>query len=735
MSSFYDLVLMLGLVACGGLVAERLKVPLLSVYLAAGIVLGPAVLGLVAPSEGLTSLGSLGVSLFLFSVALKLDLRTFRSLGWRALWAGVGQIGACGLLAWLVAAAVGLRGAELALAVPILAVSSTIVVVKILTEKKELDSLHGQLAIAILILQDLAIVLLLAAAASILPGRSLGNRLGLAIVGAVVLGVGYFMVAEAALRLLRYTRRNVELQLVTVLAVAALCAGVSSLLGFSRESGAFLAGLAVATSPYKESVASRLAPVRDFLLLFFFLDLGARIPLSGVGQTLLLAAALSAFVVLVKPAVVWLVLRGLRYPLRTSFLTGLALGQISEFSFLLAGTAVQGGAVGERFLSLVASVGLVTFFVSPLIMEKGEALYSWCSPLLRRLSRSGHGEESPVVAPPAVHRPWKVICFGLGRYGGRLAYHLNERGRPVLGVDFDPVALREAQAGGIDVLYGDVEDDELYARLPLETANWAVCTIRTPEAARAVVRGLHSRGWQGHLALAAEDEEQAEEFERLGAHVVLRPYEDGAELAAEAVTDAADLRLTLADWPIAFREFRIRSDAAYAGHTIAELALRNRTGATIMALSRGGRVIFDPEPSTQLFPNDRLLLMGRGEELDRAESVLEMRASEEESPSAHFEIAQLYLRPEAPVVGQTLAQSQFRRRYGVTIVGIEREGQKIIAPAPGERLQAGDLLVVIGPADRIHGVQQLPEFGLTADAAPQSKGAAGGPEATDQSRY
>ena len=127
MSSFYDLVLILALVACGGLVAERLKVPLLSVYLAAGIVLGPAVLGLVAPTEGLTSLGSLGVSLFLFSVALKLDLRTFRSLGWRALWAGVGQIGACALLAWLVAAAAGLRGAELALAVPILAVSSTIV--------------------------------------------------------------------------------------------------------------------------------------------------------------------------------------------------------------------------------------------------------------------------------------------------------------------------------------------------------------------------------------------------------------------------------------------------------------------------------------------------------------------------------------------------------------------------------------------------------------------------------
>ncbi len=712
MSSFLDLVLILALVAGGGLITERLKVPLITVYLLAGIVLGPAGFNRLAPSEGVTSLGSLGVSLFLFSIALKLDTRTFRTLGWRALWAGIGQITLTALTALAVGYALGLRHHELQLAVPVLTLSSTIVVVKIFSEKKQLDSLHGQLAIAIAILQDIAVVLMLAGLGGHGEERaapvSAAQRYVHLFLGALALGGAYLVAAQGVLRLLQHTLRNVELQLITVLALAASFAGLSSLLGFSREIGAFIAGLAVAASPYKESVGSRLAPLRDFLLLLFLIDLGSRIGFSGIERMAALGVAFSLFSLFVKPVIIILVVRALGYPVRTAFFTGVALAPVSEFSFLLGGTAATLGMLDSSFVSIIAAAGLCTFLISPLLLDRADELYARFAPLLERLLGREQVEAPWLVPQP--DRTYKVLCLGLGRYGGLLARHLRDRGHTVLGIDFDPEALAHAYAHGLDVRYGDAVDEELYRHLPLAQARWVVCTIRSTEAARAVVRGLQLCGWDGHLALTAEDAKQAEDMERLGAHVVLRPYEDGAELAAEAITDAAELRLTLANWPVAFREFRVRSDAAYAGQTIAQLALRQRCGVTILALSRGGRVTFDPSPDMQIFPNDRLLVMGASQELEKASSLLEARLEEELAGSTHFEIERLRLRPRSSLVGKTLAESQFRQKYGLTVVGIERGATPLVIPPPTERLHSGDVIVVIGPEDRVAAIRTQPDF-------------------------
>lgn len=711
MSSFTDLALLLAVVALGGLVAERVKVPLLAVYLAAGIVLGPAVVGALSPHEGLSSLGGLGVSLFLFSIALKLDLRTFRLLGWRALGAAAGQILLTALVAAPLAYALGFRGALLWLVTCVLVMSNTVLVVKIFAEKKELESLHGQLAIAILILQDIAMVFVLVWVGghhATAPSSGAIQQIVQLFLGAAALVGGYLLGAKGILRLLRHTLRHVELQLIVVLALAACYALAASFLGFSRELGAFIAGLAVAASPYKESVNTRLTPLRDFLLLFFFLDLGTRIPLAGMGQAPALAAALTGFVLFVKPAIVLVLLVVLRYSVRTAFLAALSLGTISEFSFLLAATAIQVGVAKEDFLSLVAVVGLGTFFVAPLLLEHGEALYRWCSPLLVRLL-GGH-EASEGLAQAARSASYDVVCFGLGRYGRHLVHHLREREKRVLGVDFDPEALRRARKLGIDYVYGDIEDEELYSRLPLHATKWVVGTVRQVDVNRALLRGLKMQAYEGHVALAADDDEHAAELEKLGAHVVLCPYKDGAELAAEAITDAADLRLHLGGWPVAFREIRVRSEADVVGKTIAALSLRTLTGATIVALSRGGRVLFDPSPETQIFPNDRVLLMGRAEELERAELVFELRQSADEAPEAHFDIGRFRVLADSGIMGHSLAEIEFRQRFGVTVVGIERGQERLAIPSPTEIIRPGDILVVIGLAEKVRALEDIAEM-------------------------
>ncbi|MCX7625641.1 MAG: cation:proton antiporter [Candidatus Sumerlaeaceae bacterium] len=711
MSSFTDLALLLAVVAVGGLVAERLKVPLLAVYLATGIILGPAVVGALSPHEGLSSLGGLGVSLLLFSIALKLDLRTFRLLGWRALGAAVGQITVTAVVAAAIAYGLGFRGPLLPLVTCVLVMSSTVLVVKIFAEKKELESLHGQLAIAILILQDIAIVFVLVWMGGLgahTAGAGTPSQVIQLLLGALVLVGGYLLGARGILRLMRHTVRHIELQLIVVLALAACYALAASVLGFSREVGAFIAGLAVAASPYKESVNTRLTPLRDFLLLFFFLDLGTKIPLAGMGKVAALAAALTAFALVVKPVIVLLLLVALRYSIRTAFLVALSLGTISEFSFLLAAAAIQVGVAKDDFLSLVAVVGLGTFFVAPLLLEHGEALYRWSSPMLLRLL--GWREAREEMASTATSASYDVVCFGLGRYGRQLVHHLHERGKRVLGVDFDPEALRRARRLGIDHVYGDIEDEELYARLPLHASKWVVGTIRRGDVNRALLRGLKGQAYGGHVALAADDEEHASELEKLGAHVVLCPYKDGAELAAEAITDAADLRLHLGGWPVAFREIRVRSEASVVGKTIAELSLRKLTGATIIALSRGGRVLFDPFPATQIFPNDRVLLMGRGDELERAEVVFELRQGPDEAADTHFDIGRFRVAESARFIGQSLAEIEFRQRFGVTVVGIERDDQRLALPAPTEIICPGDVLVVIGLAQKVRALEEVAEM-------------------------
>lgn len=709
MASFAELVLVLGVVALGGLVASRVGIPLLTVYLGAGILLGPTGLHWVSGHEGVSSLGSLGVSLFLFSIALKLDWRLFLDLGWRAPAAGAAQISFAALVAAGLGWMFGFHGLPLALFTIAAANSSTVIVVKLLADKRELDSLHGQLALAILILQDLLVVFALVLVGAVAAHEGVAaSRLATLLAGAAVLMVGYVLGGKFVLHLLATTLRQQELQLIVVLALAAGSAALASALGFSREIGAFVAGLAVAASPYKEGIHARLQPVRDFVMLFFFLDLGLRVDLPRIQGVAVQVAVLAAFALVAKPLLLLPVLTVLGYPARTAFQTSLALGQMSEFSLLLAAAARAAGIVDERFLSLVVGATLLSFLVSPLVLDNADRLYArWGGRLARRWR--GH----PAILEPVRTSPFEgpdTIVVGAGSYGLRLARHLQSRGRRVLVVDFDPEALRRAARVAIPALYGDVEDEQLYDRLPLDRCRWIVFTVPTAHLAQTLVRSLRQRDWRGHLAMVAKDDAQAHFLEQLGAHVVLSPLEDSAELAAEAITDADDIRLWLPDWPVGFRQIRLRSDCAHAGHTIAQLSLRTKTGATIIAMSRAGRVYFDPSPDTPLFPNDRLLLMGREHELARAEEYFEARRAEVESSDDHFSLARFLMSSRAEPSGRTLAESAFRTRYGVTIVGIERGHERIVLPRADETLRPQDILVVIGPTENIDALAHCEGF-------------------------
>jgi hypothetical protein len=348
----------------------------------------------------------------------------------------------------------------------------------------------------------------------------------------------------AASPLVERLARAPELLVSFAIGWAALLAALGHGLGFGKELGGLLAGVSLASTPYREAIAARLASLRDFLLLFFFVALGASLDLSTLGEGVGAAIVLSAFVLVGNPLIVLAIMGAMGYAKRTGFLAGLTVAQISEFSLVFMGLGVALGHVDEGALGLVTLVGLVTIAASTYMITWSHSLYALCEPLLGVFERRGAPAEA--MAAPAREDP-EIVVFGLGRYGLAIALALKAEGRRVLGVDFSPVAVRHACAQGLDAAFGDATDPEFVAHLPLGAAEWAVSAVPAHDTGvahddprRSLLAALSGGGFRGRVAVAAHDEAAAGGLAAAGADLVLMPFRDAALRAAELVLGEAD---------------------------------------------------------------------------------------------------------------------------------------------------------------------------------------------------
>lgn len=531
---FTDIAVILIVSSLAGLVAVRLRQPLVVAFVAVGIVVGPSVLGLVEPGGELELLSTLGVAVLLFVVGLKLDLHVVRRLGPVAVVVGCIQVALVAAGGFAIALALGLdEVASLYVGIG-LAFSSTIIVVKLLSDRREIDDLHGRLAVGILIVQDIIVVAVMIVIATT------GERTGS--LGAAFLEVGLKSAALAVVlaALMRYAltpllhalARTPDLLLLFAIAWAVILAAVGEEIGIGVEVGAFLAGFSLASTPYREAIGSRLVTLRDFLVLFFFIDLGSRLDLGEARDEVLAAIVLSAFVLVAKPLVITVLLTAMRYRSRVSLETGLSLAQISEFSLILAALGLRLGQIDEETTTLLTVVALVTIAASSYLLLYGEAVSRRLASVLERLER-GDAERSRL---PEHEEPPDVVVLGLGRYGDGIVSGLREHGLRVLGVDFDPLALSRWAEQGVTVLYGDVEDPELPRILPLPHSGWIVSTIRRADANLALLAALEHAGYKGKVAVAAHRRDEGERLRAAGADRVLYPYSSAAKEVVELVS-------------------------------------------------------------------------------------------------------------------------------------------------------------------------------------------------------
>ncbi|CAN5748222.1 cation:proton antiporter [soil metagenome] len=532
---FQQIALLLIAAAVLGAVLRRLHQPLIVAYIAVGVVAGPSVLGLVRSSDEIDLLAQIGVALLLFIVGLKLDLRLITTLGPVALITGVVQIVLTGAGGFAIATVLGFEAAEALYIALGLTFSSTIIVVKLLSDRREIDALHGRIALGVLIVQDVAVIVVMIALSAFGPA---GSQVDLVASLSVVALRGVAFVAVIGLaarylipRLLDAFARTPELLVVSAVAWALALAAAGDLLGFNEEVGAFMAGVALASSPYREALGTRLTTLRDFLLIFFFVELGLGLDFGEAVPQLGPALLFAGFVLLAKPLLIMSTMGLLGYARRTSFFSGVSLAQISEFSLIFAALGVELGHIGQGTLGMLTAVAVITIAISSYLIIGARPLFNRLSGLLTVFERTNpkSTELDDEAACP------RAIVFGLGRFGGRMADHLLADGVNVLGIDFDPESVARAAGRGINAIYGDVEDSELIGHLPLDCVEWVVSSSPDADSNIVLLQALRANGYRGRVALTAHGERAAERLERAGADLILRPFADAADEACRAL--------------------------------------------------------------------------------------------------------------------------------------------------------------------------------------------------------
>jgi Kef-type K+ transport system membrane component KefB len=525
-------------VVCGTL-AVAFRQPLIIAFIAVGVIAGPTGLDLVTDDEIWDLLATAGIAILLFVVGLKLDIEVVRRTGRVALATGLGQVAFTSVIGFAICLGLGLEPVHAIYVAVALTFSSTIIIVKLLSDKREIDSLHGRIAVGFLIVQDIVVVLVMIGLSAIGESGQANPFEEAALI--VVKGAGLLAATGLLMKfvippLFRTIARSQELLVLAAIAWATAFAVGSAELGFSKEVGAFLAGFSLAPSPFREAISSRLTSLRDFLLLFFFLVLGAQLNFSEAAGQVLPAIVLSAFVLIGNPLIVIAIMGALGYRSRTGFLAGLTVAQISEFSFILGALGVSLGHLSSERLSLITLVGLITIGLSTYLILYSHQIFDRFGASLRIFERRNlhTSEEDPTDVDDV---DVDVILFGLGRYGSSLARELESRGFRVLGVDFDPQAVKQAQALGLMTHYGDAEDPEFHAYLPLSRAAWVISSMPQVDVNLALLRGLRHQGYSGRVALTAHNDADNEKLQRAGADLVLLPFADAAYEAAEALAD------------------------------------------------------------------------------------------------------------------------------------------------------------------------------------------------------
>lgn len=525
MSIFVEVSIILCLVAVVVVLLEKFRLPPILGYIGIGLLIGPQALHLLQSPEILESLSHFGVIILLFIVGIHLSPEVIKDLGIRVLLIGCLQILFSVVVGAIVFSLLDFTVFQSALLGLLFAFSSTILVLKLFGDAHELETLHGRVAIGILIIQDVVVSIALIFLGS--NGGS-GEQLlqlnmlqqGLSLIGLVAILFGLNRLVLP--RILPVIARNQEVLFIAALAWGVGIASAFYLVGFSLEIGALLAGVLLSTSEFAEEISSRLKPLRDFFVMLFFVTLGTAIAPQSVLQLLVPSLLLIVFVSVIKPLIIMFLMQQFGYHRRSSYRTGVSLGQLSEFSFILAALWLSNGWLNEAAVTLTTVVGVATIGLSTLAIPNFSWLEKYILPLLPAFKQRGTSATKRSIK-------YSALLIGFNHVGEQLYTSLKKRDFTPLVIDFDPKQVEELQTKRIRHRYGDAADLEFLQSLPAKTLKLVVSTIPSLETNLIVCKHFANEPRPMALLFFASSTHDAEKLYDAGASFVVIPHAQAAQ--------------------------------------------------------------------------------------------------------------------------------------------------------------------------------------------------------------
>tara|TARA_B100001146_G_scaffold105741_1_gene93461 strand:- start:1548 stop:3329 length:1782 start_codon:yes stop_codon:yes gene_type:complete len=550
---FTDLVVIFAAAAGGGLAARLLRLPALLGYIALGILIGPDVLEFVDDPERVETFANLGVILLLFAIGIEISFREIYQLTRVVVGAGVIQIVLTASAVYPLGLYVlDLGHEEAAVLGLVAALSSTMVVMKTLSDRGELHSLHGRILTGILLIQDLAFVPIIALLPA-LSGEDFLTDLGFGLLKAVILlGLMIILGSKGIPWLLaRITGLGSrEIFIVTVVAITFVSAAATESLGLSAALGAFVAGLLLSETDFGHRALSEVVPLRDTFSALFFVSLGMLTDPSFLADNLDLVLPLVGSIILVKFVITALLVRGFGFLPHTSVLTGLGMGQIGEFSFILVGSATALGIVTQDFLTLTVVSAVITMALTPLILAGGSQAVDRLGnrvAILRPHRLSSQSAEDQV--PPMYGHA--IVC-GLGRVGHLVAEELTEHKVPIIGIDLDPYVVAEWKNSGHQVIHGSSDSETVLDVARVKHARLMVISVGDPIAAWLTAQHALRIAPDLDIVARVHWRDEGERFQELGVQEVVWPQmEAGLEILRHSLyrfhTDPSEIENLVAN--------------------------------------------------------------------------------------------------------------------------------------------------------------------------------------------
>ena len=500
-------------------------------YILAGIIVSPFLIHIGASTSTIKIFSELGISFLLFIVGLHLNPKVIKEIGISSLAIGLIQIILTALAGFGVAKY--LLGFSFMTAIYIgigLSFSSTIIIMKLLSDEKQLESLYGKLSIGILILQDLVaigVLMFVSSFSGSLGAEGFGLK-GFVVGGAIILFlifIGKFVFPKIMAKI----AKSQELLFLFSICWCFLLAALFTYIGFSMEIGSLIAGVILSVSPYSTEISSKIRPLRDFFLIIFFIILGLQVQVNNFKTILFNSIILSAVVIILKPFFTMIAMRFFGYTKRTNFLVGTALGQVSEFSLILFGMLLAVGQINSAVMDTMILTMIITILFSSYFIIYSTKFYSFMSPFL------GIFQKKKIKKIRHVSKEYDTILFGYNRIGFSILNSLKRMKNKYLVVDYNPDAIKSLKKFNIPALYGDVYDLELLDELPLERLHLAISTIPELDTNLLLLDSIRDVNKDCVIILRAHSIDDALKLYKAGANYVLTPHFLGGEFVARMI--------------------------------------------------------------------------------------------------------------------------------------------------------------------------------------------------------